>query len=126
PGQGNNMYIFPALGFGSVLAKATAVTDNMVYQSAVSLSEQLNEEEKALGLLYPRLERIRETSANLARDVVLTALQEGLVHEKFVLDLYHVEAGVKVSAEVAKDAAKSEVLLRWVQSKMWTPTYSKL
>ncbi|KAJ3287968.1 hypothetical protein HDU79_005192 [Rhizoclosmatium sp. JEL0117] len=126
PGQGNNMYIFPALGFGSVLAKATAVTDNMVYQSAVSLSEQLNEEEKALGLLYPRLERIRETSANLARDVVLTALQDGLVHEKFVLDLYNVNAGVKVSQAITRDALKSEILLNWVKSQMWSPAQSKL
>ncbi|KAJ3119402.1 hypothetical protein HK100_000331, partial [Physocladia obscura] len=76
PGQGNNMYIFPALGFGSVLAKATKVTDDMIYRASVSLANQLNEDEVAAGLLYPRVTRIREISANLARDVILQALTE--------------------------------------------------
>ncbi|KAJ3030227.1 UNVERIFIED_CONTAM: hypothetical protein HDU68_009751 [Siphonaria sp. JEL0065] len=123
PGQGNNMYIFPALGFGAVLAKATHVTDNMVYTSAVSLSEQLNEKEKALGLLYPRLERIRETSANLSRDVILSALRDGLVREPFVLSLYNVDEGVKATDEVTSNETKGEELLRWVQSKMYSPHY---
>ncbi|RAL64165.1 hypothetical protein DID88_002058 [Monilinia fructigena] len=38
PNQGNNVYIFPGLGLGAILAKATRVTDAMVYQSAEALS----------------------------------------------------------------------------------------
>ncbi|KAI9366182.1 NADP-dependent malate dehydrogenase [Zopfochytrium polystomum] len=76
PGQGNNMYIFPALGLGGILSKATRVTDDMVYRSAVSLADTLNEDERASGLLYPRIERIRSISAVIARDVVIEALKE--------------------------------------------------
>lgn len=76
PGQGNNMYIFPGLGRGAVLAKAERVTDDMVYQSAVTLAEALTDEERAEQRLYPRLQRIREISALIARDVILVALKQ--------------------------------------------------
>ncbi|KAJ3048176.1 hypothetical protein HDU99_009239, partial [Rhizoclosmatium hyalinum] len=116
----NNMYIFPALGFGAALAKATAVPDSLIYRCSVSLSEQLSEEEKSLGLLYPRIERIRAISANLARDVILQALADGLVHEPFILHLYGVKAGQKYEAN---DEEKAAALFNWVVSKMYVPSY---
>ncbi|KAJ3071850.1 hypothetical protein HDU98_004700 [Podochytrium sp. JEL0797] len=123
PGQGNNMYIFPALGFGSVLAKASRVTDNMVYQTAVSLAKQLNEEEVEMGLLYPKLERIRETSAILARDVIVRALIDGDVHEPYVLRLYEAKAGQPVDARIAANVEKGAELLKWIESQMFIPSY---
>lgn len=33
-GQGNNMYIFPGLGLGAIVAKAARVSDSMVYEAA--------------------------------------------------------------------------------------------
>lgn len=41
PGQGNNMYIFPGLGFGSWLCQATKVSNNMITASAVALADFL-------------------------------------------------------------------------------------
>ncbi|KAI9330173.1 malate dehydrogenase [Obelidium mucronatum] len=120
PGQGNNMYIFPALGFGAVLAKASSVPDSLIYRSSVSLSEQLTDEEVDQGLLYPKLDRIREISAVLARDVILQALAEGIVHEPYVLKLYGIKAGVKFSVA---DSEKANTLLNWVKSQMYIPTY---
>ncbi|KAJ3345431.1 hypothetical protein HDU83_004091 [Entophlyctis luteolus] len=122
PGQGNNMYIFPALGLGAVLAKAPRVTDNMIYQCSVSLANQVNDEEKSHDLLYPRVSRIREISANLTRDVILAALKDGLVREPFVLDLY--EAGNDDSVVDVTDSYKGERLLQWVKSLMWVPSYA--
>ena len=73
PGQGNNMYIFPGIGLGAILAKARHVTDAMVEQAAIALSSSLTEEETADGLVYPRLARIRTISAKIALAVVRTA-----------------------------------------------------
>ncbi|WVQ84362.1 hypothetical protein IAT38_006514 [Cryptococcus sp. DSM 104549] len=78
PGQGNNFLVFPGIGFGALEAGATRITDGMITASAIALSEALNEEEKSKGLLYPRLERIREVSARVAAGVVKKAQEEGV------------------------------------------------
>jgi malate dehydrogenase (oxaloacetate-decarboxylating)(NADP+) len=78
PGQGNNFLVFPGIGFGALACGATKVTDQMITASALGLSESLTKEEKEAGLLYPRLERIREVSASVAARVVKAA-QEGQV-----------------------------------------------
>jgi len=57
PGQGNNMYIFPGLGLGSILAKASSVTESMVEAASLGLADSLTEDERKPDLLYPRLER---------------------------------------------------------------------
>ncbi|KAL0566864.1 hypothetical protein V5O48_015129, partial [Marasmius crinis-equi] len=57
PGQGNNMYIFPGLGLGAILARATTVTDNMVEASSLGLADSLTREEQSMGMLYPQVSR---------------------------------------------------------------------
>ncbi|KAI0157633.1 NADP-dependent malic enzyme [Xylariaceae sp. FL1272] len=78
PNQGNNVYVFPGLGLGAILAKASKVTDEMVYISAQALSECLNAEEIQKGLIYPRIERVRDASINVAREVMKAARREGV------------------------------------------------
>jgi len=80
PGQGNNMYIFPGLGLGSILSRATSVTDSMVEASSLGLADALTDEERSLGLLYPRIERIREISAHIAKEVIRCAQKAGVDH----------------------------------------------
>lgn len=76
PGQGNNMYIFPGIGMGAILSKARHVTDAMVEQAAIALSSSLLQEEQSSELVYPRLARIREISAQIALAVIRTAQKE--------------------------------------------------
>ena len=78
PGQGNNVYIFPGLGLGAILAKATKITDEMVYASAVALSKSLTPEEGSMGLIYPRIDRVRDASIVVAREVMKAARREGV------------------------------------------------
>jgi malate dehydrogenase (oxaloacetate-decarboxylating)(NADP+) len=82
PGQGNNMYIFPGLGLGTILAQARRVTDNMILVASESLANCVTEEEFSRGLLYPDVSRIREVSLHLARDVIRTAQKEGVDGKK--------------------------------------------
>ncbi|TFK92520.1 malic enzyme [Polyporus arcularius HHB13444] len=78
PGQGNNMYIFPGLGLGAILARASAVTDSMVEASSLGLADALTADERADDLLYPRVERIREISTEIALAVIRAAQKAGV------------------------------------------------
>lgn len=71
-------YIFPGLGLGAILAKASRVTDDMVYTSAAALAGSLNSEEIHQGLIYPRIERVREASVIVAREVMKSARRDGV------------------------------------------------
>lgn len=78
PNQGNNVYVFPGLGLGAILAKATMVTDDMVYTAADALARSLTAEEVSEGLIYPRIERVREASLVVAREVMKAARRDGV------------------------------------------------
>ncbi len=75
---GNNMYIFPGLGLGAILARASAVTDSMVEASSLGLADALTADERADDLLYPRVERIREISTEIALAVIRAAQKAGV------------------------------------------------
>jgi malate dehydrogenase (oxaloacetate-decarboxylating)(NADP+) len=78
PNQGNNVYIFPGLGLGAILAKASRVTDDMVYTSAAALAGCLNAEEVRMGLIYPKIQRVRDASVVVAREVMKCARRNGV------------------------------------------------
>jgi len=103
PGQGNNMYIFPGLGLGSILCRASTVTDAMVEASSLGLADSLNEDERASELLYPRLDRIREISAFIATRVIRKAQEEGVDRKSDLRPLSDTQ------------------LLAYVTRKMWNP-----
>ncbi|KAG8906642.1 hypothetical protein FRB99_006430 [Tulasnella sp. 403] len=103
PGQGNNMYVFPGIGLGSILCSATQVTDKMIEGAAMALANSLTPEERRDGLVYPRLSRIRQVSAEIAVGVIRKAQESGVDERKKLREL--------------DDAG----LLRYVQKKMWTP-----
>lgn len=64
------------LGLGSILCRASTVTDAMVEASSLGLADSLNEDERDLELLYPRLTRIREISTFIAMRVIRKAQEE--------------------------------------------------
>ncbi|WP_043589289.1 NAD-dependent malic enzyme [Geminisphaera colitermitum] len=66
PGQGNNVYIFPGVGLGSLVCEATEVTDSMFLASARTLASLATKEDLAMGRVYPALSKIREVSLKIA------------------------------------------------------------
>ncbi|MFT7652294.1 MAG: malate dehydrogenase (oxaloacetate-decarboxylating) [Limisphaerales bacterium] len=77
-GQGNNVFIFPGLGLGALLAKSVSVTDEMVTVAAQACAEAMTDEELAKGMLYPAIERLRSVSAHVARNVAMAAVDQGI------------------------------------------------
>lgn len=78
PGQGNNMYIFPGLGFGAQICKAKKVSQNMIASASKALADSVSQEELDEGKLYPEISKIREISVNIAVAVIETAYEQNL------------------------------------------------
>jgi malate dehydrogenase (oxaloacetate-decarboxylating)(NADP+) len=78
PGQGNNVYIFPAMGMAVFATEATRVTEEMFIVAAQAVAEQVTEENLSTGLIYPPQSRILEASLHVAERVAAYIFDKGL------------------------------------------------
>ena len=98
------MYVFPGIGLGSILCKSVHITQEMIYASAVALSNAITPSELADGRLYPELDRIRDVSVIVAREVIREAQRQGLDREPSIRGLGDAE------------------LDNWIKARMYDPT----
>ncbi|MGH8496686.1 MAG: NAD-dependent malic enzyme [Gammaproteobacteria bacterium] len=75
-GQGNNVFIFPGLGLGTLLSGARRVSDGMISGAARALADAVLEDELAQGLLYPAIPRLREVTRAVTAAVMQRARDE--------------------------------------------------
>ena len=99
-GQGNNVFIFPGLGLAAIAANARRVTDSMTKVASEALAKQVTSEERAAGLLFPAVARLRAVSFEIAVAVAHQAIRDGV-------------------AEVAHDDVE-----RLVREARWSHEYS--
>jgi len=78
PGQGNNVYIFPAMGMAVFATEATRVTEEMFIVAAKAVAEQVTEENLSVGLIYPPQSRILDASLHVAERVAAYIFDKGL------------------------------------------------
>ena len=100
PSQGNNVYIFPALGLAIYATEATRVTDKMFITASEALAAQVTKEHFQMGLIYPPINSILEVSVKIAIRVAEEIFESGL-------------AGIKKPAN----------LEQYIRSKMYQPMY---
>ncbi|KAJ1998484.1 hypothetical protein GGI04_004979, partial [Coemansia thaxteri] len=123
PGQGNNMYVFPPIGLGAKLARPIRITDSMIFAVSKALSNTLSGDEIARGELYPRIERIRETSAQVAAAFIHQAVREGLAQDQYWIDLVTANPASS-STSATPDGTYSHSVLEQVTRSMWAPAES--
>ncbi|MDR0297600.1 MAG: NAD-dependent malic enzyme [Streptococcaceae bacterium] len=84
-GQANNALLYPGLGLGIIVSKASRVTENMLSKAAGAISALQDLENDGAPLLPP-LKYVREASRLVAEAVVSAALSDG-VARKDILDV---------------------------------------
>lgn len=82
PGQGNNAYIFPAVGLAAVVTAASRIPNETFLIAAHALSELVTDQERSEGRLYPTLTRIREVSFHIALAVTRFLFRKRLARVK--------------------------------------------
>ncbi|HMK97461.1 MAG TPA: NAD-dependent malic enzyme [Acidimicrobiales bacterium] len=100
-GQANNVFVFPGVGLGAVVARAREVTDEMFLSAARELASCVPLERLRAGALYPALGDLRSISRRIAVAVACTARDQGLAR---------IATDEQVEAEVS--------------AAMWEPGYS--
>ena len=78
PGQGNNVYIFPAMGMAVLATQAKRVTQQMFIVAAKAVAEQVTQEDLNTGLIYPPQSQILEASLHTAAKVATYVFDHGL------------------------------------------------
>jgi malic enzyme len=100
-GQGNNVFVFPGVGLGAILAEAREVTDGMFQVAADRLAMEVREDDLAEGSLFPKVRELRRVTAAIAEAVVREAISSG------------------VAGRVIEDGKIHET----VRQAMWDPAY---
>jgi malic enzyme len=103
PGQANNVFIFPGVGFGAVMGKSSEVTDGMFTAAAKALSGCVSEERLNEGRLYPPMSELRQVAERVAAAVAAKSWEEG----------------------VSKLEEEPRDWLVYVRKAMWDPSESK-
>lgn len=76
--QCNNMFVFPGVGLGALVAKASKITNKMFLQASKALSKLVTEEQRSQNMLLPDMKDIRSVSFHIAKAVAIEARESGL------------------------------------------------
>jgi malic enzyme len=69
-GQANNVFIFPGVGLGALVAEAREVTDDAFLTAAEELAGSISPERRASGGIYPPINDLRPIARRIAIAVV--------------------------------------------------------
>ncbi len=81
-GQGNNVFIFPGVGLGTIVSRATKVTDGMFLAAAQTLAGCVSDELRAMSCVYPSIREVRSCSMAVARAVAKRAVSDGVAEPR--------------------------------------------
>ncbi|HEX2754242.1 MAG TPA: NAD-dependent malic enzyme [Candidatus Limnocylindrales bacterium] len=101
-GQANNVFVFPGLGLGAIVAEAARMPDELFLIAARTLATCVSNERLAAGVIYPSVSELRSVTRAIATAVARTVVRLGI-------------AGCDQTSDEDVDAA--------VDRAMWWPDY---
>jgi malate dehydrogenase (oxaloacetate-decarboxylating) len=104
-GQGNNAFVFPAIGFAAILGRCCRISDAMIIESAFALAEYTDRHHHAAGRIFPPISDLRKVSMEVAAHVLAVALRDGSATRKDI------------------DPDDADGLLALFESRAWQPGY---
>ncbi|HDR6179236.1 TPA: oxaloacetate-decarboxylating malate dehydrogenase, partial [Bacillus anthracis] len=81
-GQSNNALIFPGLGLGTIVVRASVMTDGMFAAAAEAVASMVDTSQPGAPIL-PEVEELRNISEMVAIEVAKVAVAEGVARENF-------------------------------------------
>ncbi len=102
-GQANNVFVFPGIGLGAIIAGASRISDGMINASSNALAAALTDAEIEKRCLMPEVCRLWEVCGEVAMAVARQAIRDG----------------------VAEDCDESELQQR-MSGYRWQPDYPEL
>jgi len=87
PGQGNNVYIFPAMGMAALATEAKRITEEMFIIAAKAVAEQVSDAALATGLIYPPQSNILAASLHTATRIAEYIFDHGLARAERPADI---------------------------------------
>ncbi|GMN62007.1 hypothetical protein TIFTF001_031108 [Ficus carica] len=112
--QGNNMYLFPGIGLGTLLSGSRIISEGMLQAAAECLAAYMTEEDVAKGIIYPSISSIRDITKEVAAAVIKEAIEEDLAEGYREMD----------ARELQK--LNEEEIVEYVKNNMWSPEYPTL
>lgn len=103
----NNSVVFPGIGLGSVLCRASLVTDKMLVAAVEAVAALGPALKDPTAPLLPGVDVVRDVSVRVARNVIKAAVDEGVATEKDI-------------------PGRDEDLDEWIREQMWEPEYRPL
>lgn len=103
----NNAVVFPGIGLGCVICRASLLTDRMIFAAVRGVAAKSPRHGSGTAPLLPDVVDVREVSVRVAREVILAAVDEGVATEEDV-------------------PAETGELDEWIREQMWDPVYRKL
>lgn len=77
-GQANNVFVFPGIGLGAIVAGATEVTSAMIAASSRALAKALSDDDVRDQCLVPEVKRLWEVCGHVALAVAQQAIEDGV------------------------------------------------
>ncbi|OAQ76361.1 malic enzyme [Purpureocillium lilacinum] len=103
----NNSVVFPGIGLGCILSRASRLTDRMLVAAVRAVADMSPARDDATAPLLPDVREVRAVSVRVACGVIRAAVEEGLATEQ----------------GIPRDDADLE---EWVREQMWEPRYRPL